>query len=271
MRKTIQRLKKTVKLLEYVLARNPDEYGLVLDDEGYVSIKEFISAAMQHPELRHIKKSTINEIVTSLIPCPIEVDKDRIRATAQGSVPVASPCASPPKRLYCCVRRRAHTHVIEKGLSHSGAKKIILSNQPEHALMIGKRKDPEPVLISINTQIAMDAGTKFLSYGQCIYMAESIPAEALSAPLPKQNNKEKKGAKKGKENTKNKARTGMDTVQSPVYDKNHHIPGGMTLFPGEKGGKKKSPWTDPYNRKKERRKKGKDKKRRKKRLQWPDE
>ena len=52
---------KLAKFLDYVLGRNPDEFGLVPDEQGYVKIKELLKALNQEEGWRHLRLANINE------------------------------------------------------------------------------------------------------------------------------------------------------------------------------------------------------------------
>ncbi len=59
-------LKKKAKFLKYVLGLNPDEFGLVLDKDGYVKIKDLLKAVHEEDGWRSFRQANINEIMISL-------------------------------------------------------------------------------------------------------------------------------------------------------------------------------------------------------------
>jgi putative RNA 2'-phosphotransferase len=93
---------------------------------------------------------------------------------------------SPPKVLYHCLRRRAHAAVAEKGIRTSGQEGLLLATTETLAQRMGKRRDPEPVLLTIQAQKACEAGVKFSKYGEFIYITDHIPVGCFSGPPPPQ-------------------------------------------------------------------------------------
>jgi hypothetical protein len=68
------------------------------------------------------------------------------------------------------------------GFSH-----VILSSKPEMAERMGKRKDPMPVQLVVQTEISLDKGITFYEAGETLYLAGSIqPGCFTGPPLPKQ-------------------------------------------------------------------------------------
>ena len=49
----IKQIEQFAKFTTYVLGHHPDEFGLVIDDNGYVKIKEFIQAVNETDGWRH--------------------------------------------------------------------------------------------------------------------------------------------------------------------------------------------------------------------------
>ncbi len=92
------------------------------------------------------------------------------------------------------------------GFSH-----VILSSEPEMAERIGKRRDPMPIQLVVQTEISLDKGITFYEAGETLYLAESIqPGCFTGPPLPKQ----KEPAVK------------RDVVDEPVLDR---MPGSFML------------------------------------------
>ncbi len=179
-------LKQLSKLISYVLARSPGEFGLVPDPDGFVKLKEFLKAVSEEDGLRYVRRSNINEILTTLPDPPIEIKDKYIRAKHRDRLSKRRPAQRLPKLLYTCVRRKAYPVVLEKGIFPMGFSHVILSSEPEMAKRMGKRKDPEPVLLSVQTRISMDRGIVFYEAGDPLFLTESISPGCFTGPaLPK--------------------------------------------------------------------------------------
>jgi putative RNA 2'-phosphotransferase len=182
-----QRLKQLEKIISYILGRNPAEFGLVPDTDGFVKIKEFLKVVQEEKGLKHIRRASINEILITVPDPMIEIRGNQIRSKAFQSSSVYQKARDIPKILFTCVRRKSYAYVLEKGILPMGFSHVILSSESDMAEKIGRRRDPEPVRLVVQTQKCMDNGIVFYSAGETLYLAESIPSGYFSGPpLPKQ-------------------------------------------------------------------------------------
>ncbi len=178
----LQRLKQLEKVISYILGRNPAEFGLVPDPDGFVKIKEFLKVVQEEKGLKHIRRSSIDEILITVPNPMIEIQGNQIRSKAFQSSSVYSKTRDLPKILFTCVRRKAYAFVIDKGISPMGFSHVILSSNSEMADKIGRRRDPEPVMLAVQTQKCLDKGVAFYSAGETLYLAESIPSGCFTGP-----------------------------------------------------------------------------------------
>jgi putative RNA 2'-phosphotransferase len=201
---------KLDKLLSYVLGRRPDEFGLVPDYDGYVKVKDLLKAVTEEDGLRHIRRSSIDEILISL-PCPsIEIKDEMIRAASRENLFPYFPAENPPRLLFTCVRQKAYAHVLIKGLSPSGHFKIILATESSFAEKMGKRIDPQPVTLTVHVQNAVNRGVNFDNAGG-LYLADFIPSDCLTGPpLPKEKNESRQ-------------------KETAPVKKPEHLPGGFLI------------------------------------------
>ena len=186
-------LNKFAKFLSYVLGRKPDEFGLVLEDQGYVKLKDLLKALNEEEGWRHIRVAHINELLVTLPEPPIEIKDNFIRAVDRENVPKLKESKYPPKLLYGCVRTKAYPFVFERGFSPSVGDYVILSADKNNARRMGRRIDRNPVLLTIQVQNCLDNGMLFYEFGS-LYLTGFIPVDCFTGPpLPKQ--KEEKPAK----------------------------------------------------------------------------
>jgi putative RNA 2'-phosphotransferase len=188
----LHQVEKLAKLAAYMLGRHPDEFGLVLDTDGYIAIKEFLKAINELDGWKHIRQHHIHEIILSALAPSIEIIDRRIRAKTRNLVPMPVYCPSPPKLLYTCIRPKAYFTVAEHGIHPTAYSSIICTGDTELAEKIGKRRDPQPVLLIIHTIKAIDKAIKFQQYGETIFLTDFISADCLTGPpLPKERPQEK--------------------------------------------------------------------------------
>lgn len=183
------------KILTTMLARAPEEFSLVPDGEGFVTIKELLKALHEEEGFGYVNRSHLNEIILSVPDAPIEILENRIRARDRSRLPAPEPAAEPPGVLFAAVRRRAHAFVLEHGLSAPVETGIVLVPQREAAEKIGRRIDPQPVIVTVHVAACKRHGVEFHRAGEGLFLAQSIPPGCFSAPpLPKEQPKPDRGA-----------------------------------------------------------------------------
>ena len=186
--------KKLAKLLDYILGRRPDEFGLVADSDGFIKIKELLKALSEEEGLSFVRRAHLDEILITLPDPPLEIAGNAIRAKNRQHLPAQTYAADPPKLLYHCVRQKAYPHVTTKGINPSGFPRVILSADLGLARRIGKRIDRFPVLLTVQVQQCLDRGTVFFKAGDALFLADFIPPDCFSGPpLPKEKPTAAKG------------------------------------------------------------------------------
>jgi len=172
--------------MTYVLGHRPFEFGLVPDAGGFVTYKELLQALHEEPGWGYVKEGNIREVLMGDDGSLFEADTGRIRAMDRrwtfedsGKPPL------PAKILYLAIRRKAHPVVMEKGLRPLEGHSYILSIDKEMAERIGKRRDPQPVLLEIMAEAIQNEGILFRRFGD-LFLAHEIPIRFIAGPpVPK--------------------------------------------------------------------------------------
>ena len=179
--------KQLAKLIDYILSRRPDEFGLVTDAHGFIKIKELLKAINEEAGFRYVRRSHLDEIMVTLPDHSLEVADKLIRSKVRDRLPQHTDALDAPKLLFTCVRQKAYPHVNAKGIRPTGLPHIILSSDRDMAERIGKRIDPAPVLLSVNVQQSQTKGVVFFQAGETLYLADYIPEGCFTGPaLPKE-------------------------------------------------------------------------------------
>lgn len=250
----IKQIEQFAKFSTYVLGRHPDEFGLIIDDNGYVKIKEFIQAITETDGWRHVRNSHINDIMLMLNDPPIEVDEKRIRARDRSRLDPPVICESPPKTLYVCITHKSYLPVLDKGIHPTAHASIICCKDREMAERIGRRRDNQPIILTVNVQKMMDQGLTFRHAGDLLYLTDVIPTDCFTGPpLPKEMPAVKKPVKK------------VESIET--YKKK--ALGGTFALKMNKPGEKKS--KDKKKEKDDSWKNNKKRQRREKKHSWPDQ
>ena len=178
--------KTFTRLLQYILGRTPWEFGLAPDPEGYVAIKELLKAINEEEDLHHIRRAHIDELMVTLSPPPVEIKDTFIRAVDRSHLPQPNIPQKLPKLLHTPIREKAYPYVAEQGIRPSSGHQVILTDDPNMAKRIGKRRGDAMVILNVNVAQAEREGVLFSQYGDIIYLAKFIPPGCFSGPpLPK--------------------------------------------------------------------------------------
>jgi putative RNA 2'-phosphotransferase len=194
------------KLMAYILRHRPDEFGLVLDENGFISLKELLQAIGEEEGWSYVRRSHIAEVAYTSERERFEIQDERIRATDGHSLThqIHYEPAAPPTILYHGTRHRAYPHILQRGLDPMGRQYVHLATSPELAMRIGKRRDPQPILLEIQARRASEEGVSFYQANPLIYLADHIPPSYINGPpiskvLPEQKRPQKKTPHKEEE------------------------------------------------------------------------
>jgi putative RNA 2'-phosphotransferase len=168
------------RFLIYILAHRPDEFGLVPDPVGFIALKEILRAIHEEPGWGYVRESHIREVLIGKDRELFVWEEDRLKAVEQRwQLDLQTPSVNTPKILFVAIRRKAHVHVMEKGL-HSD-RPLVLSPDRDMALRIGRRRDPKPILLEVMTGPAQQRGVLFHAFGG-LYLAGEVPPEFITGP-----------------------------------------------------------------------------------------
>ena len=170
------------KMLVYVLGRRPDEFGLVPDAEGFVRIKELLQAMHEEEGWGYVNLSHLNEVLLSVPGAPVEIRGTDIRAVDRSTPGLGVSARELPKLLYACIRRRAYPHVHAEGIHPSSHPRVVLAADRVLAERLGRRIDPEPVILTVNVRCACEAGVAFDPSGEGLFLTGHIPPGCFSGP-----------------------------------------------------------------------------------------
>ncbi len=180
-------LRRLTKIIFAMLGRRPDAFGIVLEEGGWISIKELHQALMTEPGLPHITSKALRQFFLLYRPEKFECQEDRIRVKPEWQGPDLTIYREtiPPEVLYVTIRPKAHAYVIAHGLRPTGNKEwIVLSRDREIALRIGRRRDREPVMTEVLASKAYREGIVFRKAGDLLYLVDSLDPRWMNIPPP---------------------------------------------------------------------------------------
>jgi putative RNA 2'-phosphotransferase len=188
-----RQLEALSRMLTYILCHRPDEFGLVLSEEGFTPIKRLLQALAAEPGWGHVRRHHLEQLVGLLQPPSFEIVADQIRGLKPGPAHLRRPPGeTPPTLLYAAIPPKAHAAVAEHGLRPPPGQELVLAASPEAVIKLARRRSPEPILVTVQARAAAQAGMVFQGYGENLFLASALPREFLQVPpLPKEPEKPK--------------------------------------------------------------------------------
>jgi putative RNA 2'-phosphotransferase len=173
-------LKELAKIIKYIMLYRPDEFGLFLDDDGSLPVKELLWALHEEPGWGYVRPGHLKELAYSDIEIPFTVDEMQIRPKTPPNI--SATASVPPPLLFCAARRKAYPVILKHGLKPGSRQYLPLATSEEMALRIGKRRDSKPILLTVHAGQAREKGYQFVQYGELLYLVRELPSQFLSGP-----------------------------------------------------------------------------------------
>jgi len=107
-----KQLESLARMLTYILSHRPDEFGLVLSEEGFIPIKHLLQALAAEPGWGFVRRYHLDQLAGLMSPPAFEVEGERIRALAPEPAELRrDPGEVPPALLYAAIPPSSHTRV----------------------------------------------------------------------------------------------------------------------------------------------------------------
>ena len=162
----------------------PDEFGLVPDKEGYITIKEFIKAVNEEPNMAYVRESHIREVLLHNRDDVFEINEKKIRSIKRNFTPVdkEQDRVHPPKTLYKGIKRKTYPYVLKSGLLPGSSEHIAMTKDKDLAVRIARRLDQKPIILEIKAEVATENGIPLFLFGDFIYLTNRVPIQFISGP-----------------------------------------------------------------------------------------
>lgn len=169
------------KFMSLVLRHEPQKIGLTLGEEGFVPLDAFVAAMNKQRNWHWIRAEHIYEVVTASDKQRYEIMDGQIRARYGHSIAeaVTYPEADPPAILYHGTTAQAAQAILETGLQSMQRQYVHLSSTVDQAIIVGRRRTPQPTILTIRAQDAQGAGVKFYNPEPRLYLSTTIPPEFI--------------------------------------------------------------------------------------------
>ncbi len=172
---------KISKFLSFILRHGPGKVGLELDSNGFANLNEVLNVLNERFKNIKITKLTLEEIIKQSEKRRFEIVNSKIRAFYGHSIDekiVMKEVIDLPSTLYHGTNPKAYNAIKTEGLIRKKRQYVHLSDNIESAIMVGKRKTNNPIIVIIDVKSARNEGIKFYKSGD-MYLADYIPPKFI--------------------------------------------------------------------------------------------
>jgi len=174
---------KLSKLVSYILRHKPEDYGITLDDEGWVDIPVLINQITdRHKIFAEIDKDTFEQITRQSGKQRFEITGNRIRAFYGHSIEakiVREKCC-PPDVLYHGTPTDTAALILEDGLKAMNRQNVHMSSDEKTAEIVAKRWHCDYLILKVDAKRAFDEGLNFYEGNENIWLADFIPNQYIN-------------------------------------------------------------------------------------------
>lgn len=172
------------KTAAHALRHEPWLYGLELDDDGWVEVRDLVAALKAaRREWSAIDEETIAAMVASSPKNRYELDADRVRARYGHSTSrrIVYPPSEPPEMLFHGTSPEVVAHILREGLTPRSRQYVHLAVDPQIAREVGSRKAPAPTLLRVRALDAQRNGIHFYRGNDIVWLADHVPPQFIAA------------------------------------------------------------------------------------------
>lgn len=168
------------KAVSNALRHEPQSYGLALDDQGWVSLSDLVSALNSYG--MQVDEKRIVEMIEWSDKKRHQLLNGKIRAYYGHSMEkkILKNAVEPPMLLYHGTVRANLNSIMENGLLPMARQYVHLSLDKRTAEVVGSRKDGMLVVLKVEAKNAALNGVQFYEEDNGIWLSDSIPPKYIS-------------------------------------------------------------------------------------------
>ncbi len=176
-------VKSLQKTLAYILGCRPDEFGLILDDNGFAKISE-LCKVLKEEGWSYVSEKDIVEAAVTDAERRFELKEGKIRFTdIKGLEYGYFEKVVPPRLLFLGIKEEGYLSVLHRGLlPPRGQSYIYLFAEKTLAERVAKRRYERPVLLEVLASEASQAGFEFFKVFPLIFATYHVPKEYVKGP-----------------------------------------------------------------------------------------
>ncbi|QJA06447.1 hypothetical protein FVE67_06360 [Thermosulfurimonas marina] len=168
-----------LKMVSYILAWRPDEFGLIPDESGFVKLKDLHQALSETEGFRGVRRRELEVALEVFGRETFEYlpEAGRVRArTRHYGAPAYT--EDLPQRLWLPVKPRAWIRVSEEGWRNP--QPALMSPERDLAERLARRRGA--LLVEVDPLRAAREGAIFLRFLEKLYLSAWLPPAALKGP-----------------------------------------------------------------------------------------
>lgn len=173
-------LSKLSRAVSHALRHEPWIYELELDDEGWTDVAALLAALRQESDSwADLQPHDLEDMIRTSSKQRHEIAEGRIRALYGHSLPgkLIKTESRPPRVLFHGTAPSVVSGIRREGLLPMGRQYVHLSVDRAMANLVGRRKGPSPVVVSVDAEEAWTAGVRFYVGNDHVWLADHVPAE----------------------------------------------------------------------------------------------
>lgn len=175
-------LERVGRTMAGTLRHFPENFGLEMDEQGFVNLRELIRALQRHQRRFHwVRPHHIIAVIETDPKGRYQVSNESIRATYGHTIELdlRLPTDNIPEELYYPTTSEETDIILETGLKPSDRKMVHLSKTYMDAMNAGLVRTDEPVILAVDVEKAIQDGYQVQKAGRTVFLAREIPPEYL--------------------------------------------------------------------------------------------
>ncbi|MEA2053730.1 MAG: RNA 2'-phosphotransferase [Candidatus Thermoplasmatota archaeon] len=176
-------IKKLSGTMAGILRHFPEQFGLEMDEHGWVEIEDMVNAIKNTRMNFHwLRKKHILAMVETDEKGRYQVRHEKVRATYAHTVEIDLsdlPFAEADELFYPVTEEEAEI-VMEQGLFPTDRTKVHLSESKEKAIEAGKVRTSNPVILRIDAATARKDGMEIRKAGKDVCISDEIDVKYIS-------------------------------------------------------------------------------------------
>ena len=126
-----KQLESLARMLTYILSHRPDEFGLVLSEEGFIPIKHLLQALPGSPAWGFVRRHHLDQVVGLMSPPAFEIVEEQIRALSPEPARLRRDRGAPPCPALCRHPSQGPRQSLGGGLKPPPDRELVLPQPPE--------------------------------------------------------------------------------------------------------------------------------------------